>query len=277
VLMALAFFAMFGLGVVIDKWFYGDWVLTTWNYLKWNILADRVSTFGIAPWYYYMTQTIVEGVPPFSVVYVVSFLWFIFRRPKSAITWTIVPFLAVHFLIGHKETRFMFPILGFMPVVIAYLLDELLNRFGDDFFIKNKLAYWSKRLFWVANMVMVLIVMFRPANDRIWRHRAFYNAIKGPATIYFDNTSPFGEALSYKFYMKPDLNIWPSDMVDTILPEPNRQVFIATSDPEMIKKYTPISKRIYRAHPEWIKRFDFNGWVGRTSFYYVLELKKPNE
>jgi len=277
VLMAMAFFAMFGLGVVIDKWFYGDWVLTTWNYLKWNILADRVSTFGTAPWYYYMTQTILDAIPPFSVVYVVSFLWFIFKRPKSAITWTIVPFMLVHFLIGHKETRFMFPMLGFLPVVIAFLVDDLMSRFGKDFFVKNKWAYWGKRLFWVANVVMVVIVMFRPANDRIWRHRAFYNAIKGPATIFFDDTSPFGEGLSYKFYMKPDLEILPYDVVDTILPDPNRQVFLATTNREMIKKYAPLSRRIYRSNPEWIKRFDFNGWVSRTSFLYVLELKNPDE
>ncbi len=277
VVMGLAFFAMFGLGVLIDKWYYGDWVLTTWNYLKWNILADRVSTFGVAPWYYYMTQTIADGIPPFSVVYVVSFLWFIFKRPKSALTWTIVPFMAIHFLIGHKETRFMFPIMGFLPVVIAYLLDYIMNRKGEDFFARNKLAFWFKRLFWVANIVMVLIVMFRPANYRVWRYYAMYNAIEGPATIYYGGSSPLGDALPNKFYMKPDLNIWPYDVVDTIVPEPGRQVFIATSDREMIKKYSPKSKRVYRSHPEWIKQFNFNGWVDRTSFYYVLELKNPNE
>jgi len=277
VLMAMAFFAMFGLGVVIDKWYYGEWVLTTWNYLKWNILADRVSSFGLEPWYYYITQTIADAIPPFSILYIIGFLWIIFKRPKSAIAWTILPFMAIHFLIGHKETRFMFPILGFMPVAIAYFLDELLSRYGDEFFLKNKLAFGAKRLFWVTNIVMVLIVMFRPANDGVWRHYAFYKAIHGPATVYFDDTSPFGEGLPFRFYMKPDLNIWPADIVDTILPDPSRQVFIATSDRELIKKYIPLSKKIYQTRPEWIKYFDFNGWVERTSFYYVMELNNPNE
>ena len=277
VLMTLSFLAMFGLGIIIDKWFYGDWVLSTWNYLKWNILADRVSTFGIEPWYYYITQTIADAIPPFSLVYVGSFLWFIFKRPKSAITWSIIPFMAIHFLIGHKETRFMFPIIGFMPVVIAFLLDYLVSRFGDNFFMTNKLAFWFKRLFWIANIVMVLIVMFRPANYRVWRHYGFYKAIKGPATVYYDSGSPFGDALSYKFFMKPDLKIWPTDVVDTILPDPSRQVFLATSDKELVQKYATHSKQVYRSYPEWIKYFDFNGWVDRTSFYYVLELKNPNE
>ncbi|HHB78978.1 MAG TPA: hypothetical protein ENK85_07070 [Saprospiraceae bacterium] len=273
VLMALGFLGMFGLGVLIDRWFYGDWVLTTWNYLKWNILADRVSTFGIEPWYYYITQTIVDAVPPFSLIYVVSFLWMIIKRPMSAITWTILPFMVVHFIIGHKETRFMFPLLAFMPVVMSYFLDWVLDRYGADFFSRNKIAYWFKKLFWVTNVVMVIIVMFRPANNTIWREFAFYKAIKKPATVYYDKTSPFGEGLAYKFYMRPNVEVFPYEIMDTILPEPNRQVFIGTTDLKMVDKYLPHSKLIYRSYPEWMTRFNVNGWVDRTTLYYVLELK----
>jgi len=158
------------------------------------------------------------------------------------------------------------------------MLDALVERYGEDFFDKNKLALWAKRVFWATNIVMVLIVMFRPANYRVNRHQAFYNAIHGPSVVYFDDSGwPFGEALTTRYYMRPDIEMVPMDIVDTILPEANRQVFIGTSDRELVKKYEPVSKVVFQSHPDWIKRFDFNGWVGRTSFYYILEVKKPNE
>lgn len=279
VLMAMSFFAMFGLGVLIDRWYYGNWVLTTWNYLKWNILADRVSGFGVEPWYYYMTQTFLDAIPPFSLLYVVGFLWLIFKRPKSAITWTLIPFLAVHFLIGHKETRFMFPILGFMPVGIAYFLDWVLDKYGVDFTEKNIWAKWFKKLFWVSNVLLLVVVMFRPANNTMWRHFKMYSVIHKPAIMYFEETSPFGESLPYRFYMRPNIETLPYDIVDTILPDPNRQVFIGTTDKKMVKKYldSGAASLIYQSHPEWIKRFNFNGWADRTTFYYVLEINNPDD
>lgn len=277
VLMTLAFFAMLGLGVLIDRWYYGNWVLTTWNYLKWNILADRVSSYGIEPWYYYMSKTIADAIPPFSILYVAGFLWVLFKRPKSALTWTILPFLAVHFLIGHKETRFMFPIIGFMPVAIAYLLESVLDKYGLDFFERNVWAKWSKKLFWIANVVMVVIVMFRSANNSMWRHYSFYNAIHKPAVVYYDKSSPFGSGLPYKFYMRPDIEVYPLDVIDTIVPEPGRQVFFVTTDVDMVKRYLPHSKVVYSSLPQWLKRFNFNGWVDRTTFNYVIEVGAEDE
>ena len=44
-------------GVLIDKWFYGEWTLTTWNYFTQNILEGKASSFGIEPWWWYITNS----------------------------------------------------------------------------------------------------------------------------------------------------------------------------------------------------------------------------
>lgn len=274
--MTAAFLSMFGLGIVIDRWFYGEWVITTWNYLEKNIIEGRASGFGESPWYYYITQTIMDAVPPFSLMYVVPFLWLMYKRPKSVITWTIIPFLAIHFLISHKETRFMFSLLGFMPVVIMFFLEWVFERYGDDLLERNKWALWYKKLFWFVNSVLVVVVMFRPANNESWQLFATYHHIKGPAIIYYGATSPLGDELEWKFFNKSGIELVPYELVDTILPEPNRQVFLGTYDLEMVKKYKDKGSFIYRSYPEFLRNFNINGWIERTAWYYIIELK-PNE
>ena len=39
-----------GLGVLIDRWYYDEWVLTSWNYFQQNILFHKAADFGISPW-----------------------------------------------------------------------------------------------------------------------------------------------------------------------------------------------------------------------------------
>ena len=81
VFLILGVLILFGAGILIDRWFYGNWTLTTWNYFNQNILQNRVSDFGIRPWWYYIERIFVEGIPPFSLVYIASFvLFFIFMR-----------------------------------------------------------------------------------------------------------------------------------------------------------------------------------------------------
>ena len=52
--LALAF--VVAIGVIIDKWFYGTWTLSCWNYFDQNILRDKVSGFGVYPWWWFLSS-----------------------------------------------------------------------------------------------------------------------------------------------------------------------------------------------------------------------------
>jgi phosphatidylinositol glycan class B len=68
IFLILGVIILIGIGILIDRWFYGNWTLTTWNYFNQNILQNRVSDFGIRPWWYYIERTFIQGIPPFSII-----------------------------------------------------------------------------------------------------------------------------------------------------------------------------------------------------------------
>lgn len=120
------------IGVLVDRWFYGEWTLSAWNYFDQNILLDKVSTFGVKPWWWYITEILEKGIPPFSLLYVGSFFLLIFYKPKSPLTWSILPFIIVHSLIGHKEIRFVFPIIGFVSIITIFGFEIIQDKFFQN-------------------------------------------------------------------------------------------------------------------------------------------------
>jgi phosphatidylinositol glycan class B len=46
-------------------------------------------------------------------------------QPKNFLVWTVLPFIIIHSLIHHKEERFLFPILNFLPVILIISYQEL--------------------------------------------------------------------------------------------------------------------------------------------------------
>ncbi|MEW5993122.1 MAG: hypothetical protein AB1744_01840 [Candidatus Zixiibacteriota bacterium] len=121
---------LLGAGVLIDRWFYGEWTLTTWNYFEHNILLGRAGKFGTTPWWEYLKLTFIKAVPPFSLVYILSLIVVFVFRPRDVLTWTILPFLLVHFIVGHKELRFLFPVIGFLPIFIVKALEVVQDGWG---------------------------------------------------------------------------------------------------------------------------------------------------
>ena len=104
---------MVGLGVFIDRWFYGEWTLSLWNYFEQNILLDKASYFGVDPWWHYFPALFIKGIPPFSLIYLFSICIYITKRPKSVITWISLLFIAIHLFIAHKELRFFLSFITF--------------------------------------------------------------------------------------------------------------------------------------------------------------------
>ena len=51
-----------------------------------------------------------------------------FGAVRHVVTWMLVPFLLVHFFLGHKELRFFFPALFFAPWFIVLMFRELPRR-----------------------------------------------------------------------------------------------------------------------------------------------------
>jgi GPI mannosyltransferase 3 len=261
------------LGVLIDRWYYDEWVLTSWNYFQQNILLGKAAGFGISPWWYYIEQTFTNAFPPLSLVYILAvFLYFIYF-PKDILTWTIIPFLAIHFMIPHKEIRFLFPVIGFLPVMIIKTADILLQKKGYDL-LEHRVTKLSVKIFWYLNMVMLVVLIFRPADDGISLYRTLWDQYTVPARLCFTDENPYHRAkVDINFYKRKSLVFQKVDSLAMIVPVKDTISLVVTKKPglKVSKQFNPVL--VYSSFPQWVTYFNFNHWMERTSFWYVYELR----
>ena len=154
----------------------------TWlNYYEIVITKGWHSSFGLHPWWFFFTQTIIELAPLLSIFFVFSILLYWFKNPKSVYTWiTIFPVLILSF-IGHKEIRFIFPIYFFAPLFISFLFER---------FEKIKFLYSFKVIVILSNFIFLFITLFTPANIKIDLYKYLFENYNKEELIYYIGENP---------------------------------------------------------------------------------------
>jgi hypothetical protein len=124
------------LGAFADRWGYGNGVFPAYRYAVVNLLEGKAASFGVSPWWDYFVSFRKSFVAPYGgalVVGIVLSAWvllrplFLLRKPAqereskqglatapqllaSALASLVVPFFLIHMFMGHKENRFLYPI-----------------------------------------------------------------------------------------------------------------------------------------------------------------------
>jgi phosphatidylinositol glycan class B len=131
--LMFGFFIISGMGILIDKWGYGEWTFAPYNYFYANLIEKKADLFGVLPWDGYFTLFFLEfyTLPGLFLLSAISIFCFMFY--KHFYSWCILPFLLVHFYIGHKETRFLFPML-YISIPILFILFESLFKISNNIF-----------------------------------------------------------------------------------------------------------------------------------------------
>jgi phosphatidylinositol glycan class B len=261
-----------GIGMLIDRWYYDKWIFTAWNYFDQNIILNKAASgFGTEPWWYYFDKVFIKLIPPFSLVYILGFIiFFIFNR-KDMLTWTVFPFLLIHFVLGHKELRFLFPVIGFLPVVIIKSAEIIKNKWK-----KNVLETHSVKLFvnvfWLVNLTAMMVVIFNPANIKIPLFKKLYDSYHSSATLYYMDENPYHMSLDVYFYKRSNLGIVKINSLNDVPLNKNLKQLFVTQDKSTILKAKLRTKQVYSTFPGWLKKFDFNNWFERYC-WYVYEIE----
>jgi GPI mannosyltransferase 3 len=259
------------LGILIDRWFYGKWTFTAWNYFEQAVMNDGASAFGTDPWWYYFKEVFLKLTPPFSLLIILPVLFFIFYKWKNPVTWCIVPFLLIHFIVGHKEIRFLFPIIGFVPIMIVTAFEVVQQKFIKDFSVKRYTKIFMTVYLWV-NCIILVIVIFRPADGQIALYRKIYNHYEASTTLYYIDKNPYDRILDIQFYKRNNLNIQQISSADSIPSSSDNNRLIVFSNHSKPDGFEQKNKLIYSSMPEWMMNFNFNHWMDRTKIWYVFEL-----
>jgi phosphatidylinositol glycan class B len=260
-------------GNLIDYWFYGNWTFTAWNYFEQNMILGKAASFGIEPWYYYLREILFNAIPPFSLAFLIApFLYFYFR-PKDSITWLLVPFILVHFIVGHKELRFMFVVISFLPLLLVITYEIIQSRFEKQW--QKKLLNLFTKGFWLTNIILVIVVMFKPADSHISLYRTIYDNYTDKTQLYYIGKNPYQRVEDVHFYKRNSLKIAPLDSLNQLNNKVNsKTTLVVTNQSNLLPQLQNWGKQIYSSFPEWIRQFNFNNWMDRTNIWYVYQINQ---
>lgn len=268
--LSLGIIFAIGINVILDYWGYGVWTFTPWNYLYHNLILGRASGFGVSPFWYYLTKTFSKGIPPLSLIYLFSFLFIWFKRPNSLLSWTTLPFLIIHSLIGHKELRFIFGLGSFLPLTIVILIGNF----------EKHISNFSTRTWFKALIILVLIENFtfmtisslKPAYTPMPFYKHLYFKEFTPKKMY--TLRVFRDQL--KFYLKRPIE-WiylkdQSKIKDLIQTEDTWFLTNNYSDITMMRKFKNCNED-YISYPDWIFKFNYRNWLNRSKIWALYICK----
>ena len=128
-------FAPVSLGIILMVLIFGAVDALTWSwpfysyyaFFTENILHHRAAGFGVLPWYYFISALFFHTGPLliFAVLAV---------RRSPILGWIALAVLFPHLLIGHKEFRFIYPVLPIVLILAAIGIIDFLR------FLNQKMA-----------------------------------------------------------------------------------------------------------------------------------------
>ena len=261
------------IGLLADRWFYGAWVFTPYNYFDVNILKNVAAKFGVDPWWYYFVLFFNLGIPPISLLLMLLFFRGVLQQPRHVFTFICVAFFLGHFAVGHKEMRFLLPvILPFLGLVLKGSGEIPLKAWQQVTF--NVLLKISV----VMNVAFLLFKMCTPAEEIVKYYQYINSECKhGQQSIVGLRKSPYMlDPVEVNFYKPANLIIKvaadSADVPRVLNGLCHNSLYIShtlTLPPELAR-YN--SGMVYCQYPAWLLRFNFNHWQERSYLWSVYRL-----
>ncbi len=265
-----------GGAVILDHWLYGNWIFTPYKYFKSNIIKNVAAQWGTSPWWDYFLQFLLQAGLPLSLILLTILALSIATNPKSPFVWIFITFLVGHTMVGHKELRFMFPMIFIYPICTFLFMKSERASYWSRLFLIKWVSVIGKILMAANTFLLVALIFFKPATIELPLHKFIYDQTKkrpvkllALTTTYFEEL-PFYNASNFEFKRIGSLNELPHYLLE------DTTVFFLDDHfelPDSIIGQLNISFDLqYRTLPALAQKLNFNGWVERTK---VLSLYKP--
>ena len=238
--LAAGFLVAVLINLCLDYWLYDEWVFTPLAYFESNIIQGRAGEFGVDPWWYYLPRLIGILFPPWALVFLPALILAVVRRPGNPLVWILIPFLLFHSIVGHKETRFLIPIINLLPILVLLGLDCLQGRIRAQAgrFSRSAVGFAVIGLFVALNFMLMLLVTIIPAHQSAviqgWIHQ---RAEEKPFTLNFHTRDPYEQAgLTMNYYKTPAVTLKPIETYGKLCEEASQTreavlIFLPAFDP----------------------------------------------
>jgi len=270
---------------LLDSWYYGNVVFAPWNYFKTTLIDEMAPHFGASPWYYYFENMVSRPTPLIGWLIAVALVVFVVFQPKNPAVWCLVPFILVHSLIAHKELRFLFPTVNFIPFVLIMAYQSLLPEWKTKLFRAVTLPVCVVMM--IVNAGGLLLLMFKPASDGniemlryldknyeqvrlytiAWSNPYTLGDIKGLTPHFYSNDRVSVKNLQNVLAQNSDERLQNNDLV---------MLLACYHEADYLEKQ---GFRVeYRSIPVWIEKLDrFYQVYSQYSNIFILYSKKQRE
>ena len=265
-----------GIAICLDRLFYGVWVLTPFEYFSVNILQNKAASFGTTPWWDYFWLFFQYAVPPLSIGLLVGFGLGVYKKPKHLLSFVAITMILGHMVVGHKEMRFLFPLIYAFVFLFCQGMEVIITRYGTKKWYKPVLSTLVG-----VNVIMLAMKMFMPAQESVNYYSYIYRfSQKHRIALLAIEKSPYnmdrGEELTMNFYKPRGLNM-------TILQNERQLDGLAKNDSVayllLSKKIIPSNtinnhriERVYSIFPNWLLRFNFFDWQARSNLWVIYRV-----
>lgn len=231
--------AGFLIGVVLntslDYWFYHEWVITPLNYFRENITNGKAAEMGTASFLMYIgVLAALVVTPPLSLILLYTGVKGSLKMFRSPFVLPVLFFIVGHCLVGHKEERFLFPILNILPLLIGWGIPGLIEYYQRS---KSWMKYLLNTCLVISlclNTFLLVTLVFTPYSQAIYftylLQKQFNNHL---VRIYSIKQSPFEteNGLQLVFYSKSikNIEIIKIPAIDSLLALKGRDMYIAAT------------------------------------------------
>jgi phosphatidylinositol glycan class B len=162
-------------GTALDFLGYGHWTFAPWNYFHFNLIEDYVSSTDVSPWWDYFRRSWTESWPVLGSLTLLGMILFWIREPRHFLTWSMAPLFLVHLAIGHKETRFLFPLAHAAPLCfMLFLATPVAGRPIWQWIRERRALRWTSQGVILLNGVALLSLTFVPAAPAMRFYKSVY-------------------------------------------------------------------------------------------------------
>lgn len=268
--LAFGFLLAIAIGLIIDYWLYGSWVFSSWNYLYQNLFQHKADNFGTSPFYFYFVESFVQLIPPFSLLFLVSVVWFWVKHKTHLITFLTVPYIMAHLFVGHKEIRFLFPMIVYLPFMLVLFIQSL-NQEKSSLY-KILYSHILKVVMLIVNLILLIFLCFKPADEGTLMYKKIYDYVKGEqAILFYEKDSPYNNVEGLNYFKSKHIKV--IDMADSTSKAGSNNYFFSYrfNDENILVKKNLVFVKVYSNFPDWIVKFNFNGWLQRASSYSIYK------
>ncbi len=266
------------LGTLADRWGYGQWTITPWNYFHVNIVDHKADEFGTAPawWYFFLMN---EGLlAPITLLWTAAMLITWVRQPWHIVTWATLPFFLAHSLVAHKEVRFLFPLtlIGVFFFLLAFAPQEEPDARPPALrWLWVRRGSWVARLVYGLNFIALAVACLTAKRPGIDLQKFIYdNYGQGTHAYLLGKKNPYQNVGVNMFFYRPKDFVFRElknyDELRNLLQAGPRRFLLITDQISLAgqqAELAPQATLVWRSYPSWLENYNYFHWLDRSKTF----------